>query len=95
MTNGSSGPLATALASAGTDARAYSCDVTEADSVARTFDAIQNDLGPAHTLVYNAGSGIWGNIEVLRSGGAALQGDLVATRFSHAATSSSIESMTA
>jgi NAD(P)-dependent dehydrogenase (short-subunit alcohol dehydrogenase family) len=67
-----SGPLAAALANAGANAQAYSCDVTEADSVARTFDAIEKDLGPIHTLVYNAGSGIWGNIEQIDA--AALEG---------------------
>jgi NAD(P)-dependent dehydrogenase (short-subunit alcohol dehydrogenase family) len=45
------------------DARAYSCDVTDAGSVARTFAAIAKDLGPVHTLVYNAGSGVWGTVE--------------------------------
>lgn len=54
-----SAPLAASLP----DARAYSCDVTDADSVARTFAAIGKDLGPVHTLVYNAGSGVWGNVE--------------------------------
>jgi NAD(P)-dependent dehydrogenase (short-subunit alcohol dehydrogenase family) len=54
-----SAPLAKALPGA----RAYSCDVTDADAVARTFEAIGADLGPVHTLVYNAGSGVWGNVE--------------------------------
>lgn len=58
-TTETSAPLAASLA----DARAYSCDVTDAESVARTFDAIQRDLGPVHTLVYNAGTGTWGTIE--------------------------------
>jgi NAD(P)-dependent dehydrogenase (short-subunit alcohol dehydrogenase family) len=58
-TTGTSGPLAASLP----DARAYACDVTDADSVAQTFDAIENEWGPVHTLVYNAGSGIWGNVE--------------------------------
>lgn len=58
-TTETSGPLATSLV----DARAYSCDVTEAASVARTFEAIECEIGPVHTLVYNAGSGIWGTIE--------------------------------
>lgn len=71
-TTATSGPLATTLADAGADARAYSCDVTEADSVARTFDAIAKDLGSVHTLVYNAGSGIWGNVEQIDA--AALEG---------------------
>ena len=53
----------TQLAASLADARAYSCDVTDAESVARTFDAIQRDMGPVHTLVYNAGTGTWGTIE--------------------------------
>lgn len=44
-------------------ARAYRCDVTDADSVARAFDAIERDMGPVHTLVYNAGTGTWGSVE--------------------------------
>jgi NAD(P)-dependent dehydrogenase (short-subunit alcohol dehydrogenase family) len=46
-----------------TDARAYACDVADAASVANTFDAIEPELGPVHTLVYNAGGGVWGTIE--------------------------------
>ena len=45
------------------DARAYACDATDQASVARTFDAIARDMGPVHTLVYNAGSGSWGTVE--------------------------------
>jgi len=52
-----------ALAASIPDARAYRCDVTDADSVTRTFDAIEREMGPAHTLVYNAGSGTWGTVE--------------------------------
>jgi NAD(P)-dependent dehydrogenase (short-subunit alcohol dehydrogenase family) len=58
-TNATSGPLAAALP----DARAYACDVTDAAAVTRAFDAIEQDMGPVHTLVYNAGSGVWGTIE--------------------------------
>ncbi|GDX83503.1 oxidoreductase [Deltaproteobacteria bacterium] len=58
-TTSTSEPLAAALG----DARAYACDVTDAASVAATFDAIALDLGPVHTLVYNAGSGTWGTVE--------------------------------
>jgi NAD(P)-dependent dehydrogenase (short-subunit alcohol dehydrogenase family) len=56
-----SGPLATSLEGA----RAYACDVTDAAAVALTFDAIEREMGPVHTLVYNAGSGTWGTIEDL------------------------------
>lgn len=45
------------------DARAYVCDVTDAGSVTRTFDAIGREMGPVHTVVYNAGTGTWGTIE--------------------------------
>jgi NAD(P)-dependent dehydrogenase (short-subunit alcohol dehydrogenase family) len=52
-------PLARSL----DDARAYACDVTDAAAVGAAFDAIARDLGPVDTLVYNAGSGTWGNVE--------------------------------
>jgi len=52
-----------ALAATLGGARAYGCDVTDAASVARTFGAIALDLGPVHTIVYNAGSGTWGTVE--------------------------------
>ncbi len=58
-TTETSGPLAASLSGA----RAYSCDATDAASVAQTFAAIERELGPVHTLVYNAGSGTWGTIE--------------------------------
>jgi NAD(P)-dependent dehydrogenase (short-subunit alcohol dehydrogenase family) len=58
-TRATSEPLAASLPGA----RAYACDVADADSVARTFEAIVREMGPVHTLVYNAGSGTWGTIE--------------------------------
>lgn len=54
-----SSTLATELA----DARAYACDVTSASDVAATFVRIRADLGDAEVLVYNAGSGVWGDVE--------------------------------
>jgi NAD(P)-dependent dehydrogenase (short-subunit alcohol dehydrogenase family) len=54
-----SGPLAATLP----EARAYACDAADAANVARTFDAIERELGPVHTLIYNAGSGTWGTVE--------------------------------
>lgn len=52
-------PLAESLAGA----RAYPCDVTDEAAVRATFAAISRDMGPVHTLVYNAGSGTWGTVE--------------------------------
>jgi NAD(P)-dependent dehydrogenase (short-subunit alcohol dehydrogenase family) len=45
------------------EARVYECDVTDAASVARTFDAVRRELGEVEVLVYNAGSGVWGSVE--------------------------------
>lgn len=45
------------------DSKAYACDVTDAESVTRAFEQVRKDLGPVDTVVYNAGSGTWGNIE--------------------------------
>jgi NAD(P)-dependent dehydrogenase (short-subunit alcohol dehydrogenase family) len=58
-TTETSGPLAASLEGA----RAYGCDVTDPGAVARTFDAIEREMGPVHTLVYNAGTGTWGTVE--------------------------------
>ena len=44
-------------------ARAYTCDAADAASVDRAFSAIRADLGEVDVLVYNAGSGTWGNVE--------------------------------
>ena len=44
-------------------ARAYSCDVGSADSVARAFAAIGADLGEVEVLLYNAGSGVFADVE--------------------------------
>ncbi len=44
-------------------ARPYACDVADAASIDRAFDAIDADLGPVDVLLYNAGSGVWGTIE--------------------------------
>lgn len=52
-----------ALAAELDGATAYACDVTSEVDVAMIFDRIDAELGPVDTLVYNAGSGIWGDIE--------------------------------
>jgi len=51
------------LASTLPDARAYACDVTDASSIASTFEAIRGEIGEPEVLVYNAGSGVWGPVE--------------------------------
>ena len=44
-------------------ARSYACDVAEAASVETAFAGMRADLGDADVLIYNAGSGVWGNFE--------------------------------
>lgn len=44
-------------------ARFYACDVTSESQVADTFGCISDDLGDPDVLVYNAGSGVWGDVE--------------------------------
>ncbi len=44
-------------------ADAYPCDVGAADQVTKTFTAIESDLGPVDTLLYNAGAAVFGNID--------------------------------
>ena len=46
--------------------RAYECDVANAESVERAFDAIRTELGDVETVLYNAGSGTWGTVEDLK-----------------------------
>ena len=44
---------------AGTVTKGYPCDVTNRHQMEMTVTQIETDLGPIHTMVYNAGSGIW------------------------------------
>jgi NAD(P)-dependent dehydrogenase (short-subunit alcohol dehydrogenase family) len=44
-------------------ARAYAGDVGDEASLTRTLAAVAAEMGPVDTLLYNAGSGVWGNIE--------------------------------
>ncbi len=46
-------------------ANAYACDVTDSAAVQAAFTAVTAELGEIDVLVYNAGSGVWGNIEEL------------------------------
>ena len=48
-------------------AKAYACDVTEAASVEAAFAAMRADLGDVDALIYNAGSGVWGNVEEVKA----------------------------
>src|SRR6187200_510261 len=50
-------------------ARAYACDVTDGESVARAFAAIRAELGEVSVVVYNAGSGSWGSVEEITAEG--------------------------
>lgn len=45
------------------DSRAYACDVSDPGSVTETFARIRGELGDPETVVYNAGSGTWGDVE--------------------------------
>lgn len=58
---GYSGELAAEIESA----RAYACDVTDPSAIETAFAAVRADMGEIDVLVYNAGSGVWGNIEEL------------------------------
>lgn len=44
-------------------ARAYECDVGDAASVQRTFDAIRADLGDPEVVIFNAGSGTFATFD--------------------------------
>ncbi|MES2217354.1 MAG: SDR family NAD(P)-dependent oxidoreductase [Pseudomonadota bacterium] len=48
------------------NANAYECDVSDENSIKQVFSQIQHDLGAIDVLVYNAGSGAWGNIEEIK-----------------------------
>jgi NAD(P)-dependent dehydrogenase (short-subunit alcohol dehydrogenase family) len=43
--------------------RGYSCDVGSADSVEKAFAAIRADFGDVDALLYNAGSGVFADVE--------------------------------
>ena len=52
-----------ALAAELPDARAFSCDVSDVASLDSAFAAIEAELGPVEVLIYNAGKGVWGDVE--------------------------------
>lgn len=55
--------LSAALARELPDAKAYACDVSDEAAVAAAFGEVRSDLGEVDVLIFNAGSGAWGNIE--------------------------------
>jgi NAD(P)-dependent dehydrogenase (short-subunit alcohol dehydrogenase family) len=61
-----SGDLIKHLASELNNAHAYECDVNDSHSIQKTFHQIKQDLGEIDVMVYNAGSGHWGNIEEIK-----------------------------
>jgi NAD(P)-dependent dehydrogenase (short-subunit alcohol dehydrogenase family) len=45
------------------NARAYACDAGQPDAIRAALAQVERDLGTPDVLVYNAGSGAWGNVE--------------------------------
>lgn len=45
--------------------KGYACDVTDGDALSAVFAAILADLGPIDTLLWNVGSGTWGDIDAI------------------------------
>ena len=41
------------------NSKGYACDVTDPKSLDSAVKAIEKDLGPIDTMVYNAGNGVW------------------------------------
>lgn len=48
------------------NSHAYECDVTNVHSIQRVFNQINDELGEIDVVIYNAGSGSWGNIEEMK-----------------------------
>ena len=42
---------------------AVPCDVTDNDAIVAAFATVRQQLGPVHTLLWNVGSGVWGDID--------------------------------
>src|SRR5260370_1741939 len=55
--------LTARLASELPGAKAYACDVADGASVEAAFAKIRANLGEVDVVIYNAGSGVWGNVE--------------------------------
>ena len=56
---------ADAIAAKVAGARGYACDVSDEASVKSCFAAISTDLGEVDTLLYNAGSGAFADVETI------------------------------
>jgi NAD(P)-dependent dehydrogenase (short-subunit alcohol dehydrogenase family) len=56
---------ADALAAKIAGARGYACDVTDEASVKSCFAAISAELGEIDTLLHNAGSGVFADVETI------------------------------
>ncbi len=46
-------------------AHAFACELTDPPSVAMAFNAVRSQLGPVTSLLYNAGSGVFADIETI------------------------------
>lgn len=57
------GDVIDSLAAGLPDARAYRCDAADVGDIERCFAEIRDGMGEVETLIYNAGSGIWGSVE--------------------------------
>ena len=47
------------------DARGYPCDVSQPNSITATLNRVSDEMGAVDTLIYNAGSGVLGNIDAV------------------------------
>jgi NAD(P)-dependent dehydrogenase (short-subunit alcohol dehydrogenase family) len=59
--------LSAKLAAELPNTKAYACDVADEVSVGAAFRQAQADLGEVDVLIFNAGSGVWGNIEEVKA----------------------------
>jgi NAD(P)-dependent dehydrogenase (short-subunit alcohol dehydrogenase family) len=59
------GDRVAAMAAEFPQARGYACDVGDAESVAQSFARIRADLGDVDALLFNAGSGVFADIETI------------------------------
>jgi NAD(P)-dependent dehydrogenase (short-subunit alcohol dehydrogenase family) len=55
--------LSSVLAKELGDAKAYTCDASDAASVTKALADVERELGPVDVLIYNAGSGSWGGVD--------------------------------